>query len=119
MGFLTREAILQADDLPREMIEVPEWGGSVYVRALSGAERDAYEAACLEKRGKSYETNLQNLRAKLCALTVCAEDGKRLFTEADIDALGGKSAAALDRLFAAAKRLSGLGAEDVEELAKN
>ena len=43
--FLNREAILAAEDLPRELVEVPEWGGAVYVRALTGAERDQFEAS--------------------------------------------------------------------------
>jgi hypothetical protein len=46
------------------------------------------------------------------------EDGKRVFTEAEVKALGAKSARALDRLFDTARRLSGLGDEDVETLAE-
>lgn len=119
MALLTREQILQANDLPKEQVDVPEWGGTVCVRALTGAERDAYEAQCLEKRGKNYVANLRNLRAKLSALSLCDDGGNPLFTEDDITQLGGKAAAALDRIFEVAKRLSGLGSEDVEELAKN
>jgi hypothetical protein len=119
MSLLTRKAILQADDLPREKIDVLEWGGFVFVRALTGAERDAYEAACLQKSGKSYEANLANVRAKLCALAICDENGVRLFDDADVETLGTKSAAALDRVFAVARRLSKIGPEDMEELAKN
>lgn len=117
--LLTRDAILHAEDLPRELVEVPEWGGSVYVRALTGAERDAFEASVVEQRGKSAKMNLRNIRAKLVALTVVGEDGKRLFSDADANLLGEKSAAALDRVFTVAQRLSGLRDEDVEDLAKN
>jgi hypothetical protein len=42
-----------------------------------------------------------------------------LFTDEDVAALGQRSAAALERVFDAASRLSGLSAEDMEELAKN
>lgn len=117
--FLNREAILAAEDLPRELVEVPEWGGAVYVRALTGAERDQFEASIVEQRGRDVRMNMRNIRAKLVALTVVDEDGQRIFTDDDVAALGGKSAAALDRLFAVAQRLSGLSKEDVEELAKN
>jgi len=116
---LNREAILAAKDLPRELVEVPEWGGAVYVRALTGAERDQFEASIVEQRGRDVRMNMRNIRAKLVALTVVDEDGQRIFTDDDVAALGGKSAAALDRLFAVAQRLSGLSKEDVEELAKN
>jgi len=47
------------------------------------------------------------------------ETNKQLFTVADIDALGQKSAKALDRIFEIAQRLSKIGANDVEEMAKN
>jgi hypothetical protein len=47
------------------------------------------------------------------------ENGERLFQEEDTFPLGGKSAAALDRIFTVAQRLNGLRDEDVEELAKN
>ncbi|MGE5585722.1 MAG: hypothetical protein ACM309_09390 [Bacillota bacterium] len=119
MALLTKEAILQAQDLPTEDVEVREWGGTVRVRALTGAERDAFEQGVVETRGKSTRMNLRNIRAKLVALTVVDEDGKRVFTDEDAELLGRKSAAALNRVFEVAQRLSGLRPEDVEELAGN
>lgn len=123
---LTREAIKAADDRKIEPVEVPEWGGMLYVRGLSGAERDAYEVALLDqkksKSGKilSQEVNLRNLRAKLivrCAIDSDDPDkAKPLFTLDDIDWLGTKSGAALQRVYKVASELSGLSAEDVEEL---
>lgn len=122
-AILTREAILQAQDLPSEAVEVPEWGGAVLVRGLSGAERDAFEAGViapkLEKNGKSGSMDMRNIRAKLAALCIVDEVGQRIFSDGDVEALGRKSAAALDRVFSAAQRLSGLSQADVEELAKN
>lgn len=125
--ILSKEAILSADDLEKELVEVPEWGGAVYVRALTGAERDAFEQSMVEMRtvrqGRKQETvremRLQNIRARLCALTICDEEGNRLFTDADVQALGRKSASALNRVFQVAQRLSGLTDEDVDELAGN
>ncbi|WP_303883420.1 hypothetical protein [Acetomicrobium mobile] len=119
MKLLTRDAILQAEDLPTEDIEVEEWGGAVRVRALTGAERDAFEQSIVEQRGKSTRMNLRNIRAKLVALTVVDADGKRLFSDKDAELLGKKSAAALDRVFEVAQRLSGLSSEDMEELSGN
>jgi len=117
--LLTREAILQAEDLPTEDVEVPEWGGVVRVRGLTGAERDAFEQSIVEQRGKNTRMNLRNIRARLVALTVVDEEGNRLFSDDDVEALGRKSAAALNRVFEVAQRLSGLRPEDVEELAGN
>jgi hypothetical protein len=117
--MLTREQILQKRDLPREAVSVPEWGGEVVVRALTGAERDAFEQSTIEQRGKSVKTNLANIRAKLCARCIVGDDGKRLLSDADVEALGEQSGAALDRVFTVARKLSGMSEEDVEELAKN
>lgn len=120
MAILTADLILQADDLPRELVEVPEWGGEVYVRCLTAAERDDWESSVisLEKGGKA-KTDMRNLRAKLVARTVCDEKGERLFTDSQIQQLGGKSAAALDRLYSVAARLSAITKSDEDELLGN
>ena len=119
MAYLTRDAILQADDLLFEDVEIPEWGGMVRVRGLTGAERDAFEAEIVEQRGKKTRLNMQNFRAKLVARSVVNGDGQRLFSDKDAHALGKKSAAALNRVFEVAQRLSGLSDKDVEELVEN
>src|SRR5690606_20312294 len=97
--LLTREAILQAEDLPTEDVEVPEWGGVVRVRGLTGAERGAFEQSIVDARGKGARMNLQNVRARLVALAVVDESGNRLFSDADVEALGRKSGRALNRVF--------------------
>ena len=117
--FLGRDAILAIDDLPKEEVYVPEWKTWICVRALTGAERDAFKTSIVEQRGKSTKMNLKNIRAKLVALTVVDEEGNRIFSDSDASALGKKSAAALDKVFEVAQRLSGLRPEDVEELSKN
>ena len=114
--MLNREAILKTDDLPRELVQVPEWGGDVYVRTLTGTERDAFEQSMVGKKSKM---NLDNVRARFAVLTICDEAGQRLFTDDDAKVLGDKSAAALDRVFAVAQRLNGFSSEDAEDLAKN
>lgn len=117
--LLTKEAILAADDLVTEDVAVPEWGGTVRVRAISGAERDAFEQAIVTRKGKNVTTNLANIRAKLVAICVVDESGQRLFGDKDVLLLGTKSAAALDRVFTVAQQLAGLTDKDVDELAEN
>lgn len=118
LKILSRVEILESEDLRTEVVPVPEWGGAVIVRALAGTERDSYESSIFTtKKGETTpELNLQNIRAKLASKTIVDEEGKRLFSDADIVALGLKSAAALDRVFAVAQRLSRLTNEDVKEL---
>jgi len=119
MALLSRDAILAADDREYEVVPCPEWGGEVRLRSLTGAERDAYEQSLVQTRGKSREMNLRNARAKLVALCAVDESGKRLFTDADVNALGKKNAKPLDRLFDAARRLSGLSGDDVDRLTED
>lgn len=119
MSLLSKSAILAAADLPAKTVDVPEWGGAVRVRGLTGAERDAFEASILTGKGKDRDVVLVNLRAKLVAMCIVDADGKRIFDDADAALLGAKSAAALQRVFDEASRLSGLTAEDAEQLAGN
>ena len=69
--------------------------------------------------GKDRKVDLTNMRARLVGLTVIDEGGQRLFTDDEVDLLGAKSGAALDRVFAIAQKLNGLSGADVEELTKN
>ena len=120
MAVLDRNAILEAKDLPTETVDVPEWGGQVIVRTLTGEERDQYESSMFEVVGdganREVIPKMENLRATLAALSIVDEDNKRMFDVSEVHLLGDKSAAALDRVFDVAKRLSGLSEEDVKEL---
>jgi hypothetical protein len=119
MSLLSKTAILAAQDLQTEDVEVPEWGGAVRVRSFTGRERDAFEASMVRGDGRDRRVDLTNMRARLVGLTVIDESGQRLFTDEEADLLGAKSGAALDRIFAIAQKLNGLSGADVEELAKN
>jgi hypothetical protein len=116
MSLLSKDQILSADDLPFEDVPVPEWGGHVRIRTLTGFERDHFEASV--QRDPKGKRNLNNVRARLLALCLIDEDGTRMFAEAEIKALGAKSAKVLDHLLDIAKKLSGLTDEDVEEMAE-
>ncbi len=114
--FLTAKAIFDANDLVTETVEIPEWGGSVIVRGLSGTERDRFEDTITDQSGKNAKLNLRNFRAKLVVLATFDNDGNRLFSEADVERLGQKSAAAIQRIFKVAQRLAGMSDEEVKEL---
>lgn len=118
VNSLKRDDILSVMDIRIELVDVPEWSGHVYVKGMSGIERDDFEASIVETRGKGTKVNMTNVRAKLCALTVCDENGTKLFSDADVIVLGKKSASALQRVFEVAQRLSGIGDADVKELAE-
>lgn len=116
---LSKADIFNRADSCFEDVPVPEWGGIVRIKGLTGEERDAFEASTVQTRGKNVKQNLRNLRARLVAASAVDEDGVRLFEPYDIEELGKKSAAALDRLFTVAQKLSKLSEEDVDELVED
>jgi hypothetical protein len=42
-SYLTKDAILGADDLPFEDVQVESWGGTLPVRGLTRTQRDRLE----------------------------------------------------------------------------
>lgn len=116
-SVLNREAILAVKDIQIESVKVPEWGGSVFVKGMTGAERDRFETEIVTISGEDAKVDMRDIRAKLCVRAICDESGKRLFAPADIKALSKKSAKALQRVFKVAQRLSGISDDDVKELA--
>jgi hypothetical protein len=119
---LTRDVIIGVKDSKMERVEVPEWGGHVYVRTLTGRERDAFEAETMKTRKgqKPGEGNYDNFRARFVALTMCDESGELLFkTRQEVAVLGSKSVAALQRVFIKAQELNGMSDQVEEELAED
>lgn len=116
---LNKEQILNVKDIKIEKINIPEWGGDVYVKGMTGSERDKFEASIVEMRGSQQKLNMVNVRAKLACYCLCDEKGERLFTDAEMLELGKKSASALQRIFDVAQKLSAIGESDIESLVKN
>jgi len=114
--MLTKEQILQADDLQTETVPVPEWGGEVTVSAIPAFERDRFEQeVAAVGKGKIVE----NLRARLVARCLVDENGNKLFEASDVVHLGKKSAKVVNRLFEVCQKINGFSDDDIEELEKN
>ena len=118
-GFLSKDAFTAAaGKLPIERVDLPELGGHVFVRGMSGVERDAWERSLVVGKGRRRDYNLDNVRARLAARCICDEAGTRTFTDADADTLGTIRVDCLNRIFEVAQRLSGVSDADVDELGK-
>lgn len=117
MARLTRQAILEASDIVREEVQVPEWGGSVLITTMNGRQRDAWEQSLMSAGGS--RPDITNVRAKLVAACAVDDDGAPLFTADDLAALGSKSAAALERLAKVAQRLNLLTEKALEDARGN
>jgi len=105
---LSRDAILGASDIQTREVHVPEWGDSVFIKGMSGAERDAFEAANQDGSGGQ---KLTNVRARFLVRCIVNENGTRIFRDEDAAALGKKSSAAISRLWDAAAELNGTSDE--------
>jgi len=123
--ILTREALLQRDDLKIEKVELTR--GHVFVREMTGHEKDVWEQSMLKQkpngdRNKAveYETTLEDFRAKLAVVTVCDAEGNLLFEPKDVKILNKMmSATNIERIVAVAQRLNAVTEKDKEDILKN
>jgi len=118
--MLNRDAILKAQDLRRELVDVPEWGGEVYVRSFTALEREEVEMRSMQMvdiaTGQIKDARqMAGLKAWIVSRTVVDSDGRRIFTDADTDGLQGKAAEVIGRLADKATELSRLSVEDAEK----
>lgn len=114
--ILSKNDILKADDIKKETIDVPEWGGKVIMQSMCSKDRDAWELAMVDEKGQN---KMENIRATLVAACLVDDKGELLFSPKEVKLLGKKSAKVLDKLFTEAQKISGIGENDVEDLAKN
>ena len=113
MAFLSKNAILAADDYKYGTVSVPEWGGEVRVRGLTAYEQSI--VAKLVTDEKKSEVTL-----KVVQFGCVDENGERLFSSADVDQLKTKSFSVIQRLGEKILKLTGIGdADEVETLKKN
>ncbi|MFE3123921.1 hypothetical protein ACFXHD_10910 [Streptomyces hydrogenans] len=120
MALLTAEEIGKASDQRFEDVDVPEWGGTVRIQSMSGTDRNSHQAESLVlgPNGRPKEINLKGQYARILSRCIVGEDGRRLFvSDKQIQALGAKDGAVLERLVKVAKRVSGLTEEAVEDAA--
>lgn len=108
-----KDAIFSADDIDRELVEVPEWGVTVEVRAMSTGDRARAMQHWTDEEGKvdvgAFYPNL------LVASVFDPETGETVFDPDDVEKLNAKSAAVIERLAQVAVRLSGMNPEAVDE----
>lgn len=117
---LSREDVLAMDDRPTVAVVIPEWGGrSILVRTISALERDSWDLYLVANADpETHRLRPAAIRATLVSLCACDVEGNRLFTDQDVEFLARKSAAAIDRIYEAARRLNKVSDADVEELKK-
>lgn len=113
MAQLTADQILNVEDAKTFEVNVPEWGGDVYIRVMSVGERDANELEWLRNKDKG----VTNFRTKFLIKVLSDKDGKRMFKDDQLPQLAKKDGDVMNRLFQLAMKHNSLTEDDVEELA--
>lgn len=117
--ILTRDDILNAKDSEIREVDVPEWGGTVRLKTMTGAERDELESMVQRKKKIKNRLDLRGVRALLLSLVIVDEKGEQVFTKEDLEALNGKAAKPLNDVFSVAQEMNGLSDDSVKEMMGN
>lgn len=118
---LSKEQIMGQPEKACIEIEVPEWGGTVFIRQLAGWERDVLEMKALDQKTLKPTVNSMNgFRGLQCCYFLSDSEGNRLFpADEGFYKLAQKSAAALDRIVDAGRRYNRMDDEGVKDAEKN
>lgn len=111
-----REQILSKRECRRESIQIDGWEFPVFVKVMTGTERDQWEIWWDELRKGD---GRKHFRASLLIFTVVDADGAAVFQRTDLDAVGQLPSPAVERLHEAAFRLNRLGKEAAESAEGN
>ena len=103
-----RESVLNAKDVPEQLVDVPEWGGTFLVRGMTVKDRASYYSRITVN--DKIDATLLNPEL-LIACVYDPETGRKVFEASDRDMLGSKSAQAAEKLTSVAMELSGIGAQ--------
>lgn len=124
MKVLTRESLLRKEKLRKEKVELGR-GEFVFVRQMTGRERDRFEQSLLKEvmdtKGQfEFKRSLDDFRAKLAVYTICDEEGNNLLRPEDVPILSqNMSAARLELIVNKAQELNRISEGDRENLIKN
>lgn len=109
------QQILEADDLRNDLVVVPEWKRSIWIRNLWGYERDALEQAATSGQVPNVSGALARIVA-WGAMSGPGHDARQLFSQSQVEALNRKNAGPIMRLANAIKRLSAITDADLEAM---
>ena len=123
--LLSRKRLLEKEELTIVKVEF-ENGDYVFVRQMTGHERDTFEQSLLKKNRDAkgvitgYEQATEDFRAKLAVVTLCDEKGNLLLQQGDYLLLSkSMSAKKLEKIINEAQKLNAITEEDKENILKN
>lgn len=106
-----RNTILNAEDISKELVDIPEWGVAVEVRGLTASERFRILQVAVKDGQVDFKSWFPEL---VISSAYDPASGEKLFEPADRDTLLKKSGKAIGLIADVASRLSGLSDTDME-----
>ena len=110
---LDRQAVLAATDIQIKPVKVPEWGGEIHVKTLTGELRDLLRVDADKAQGELATC------VRFIIATACDAEGKLIFAAEDFNALMGKASHVLARVFREVLKVNGIGAPGEADIVKN
>jgi hypothetical protein len=104
---VTREKLLAAKiDFPQEVVDVPEMGGKVTVKGMSGKDLSAFYKSV--RKGKTLEVDEETFNARLVASSLVDSNGKRLLKDEEFTVAQEWPGQIFNKLLTASMRVNGL-----------
>ena len=119
--FLTKDDILQVQDLPVKEVFVKEWNGYVFMRTLTAKEKEDYEWYIYTQGKKTEKTGgvIEDARVRLVASCLVDAQGERMFSVEEFKVLAGKSSSAIESLFKVAQQMNGMEVEEADRVVQD
>ena len=108
---LTAAQIFSATKNALERVEVTEWGGHVFVRAVRQCDFNALLAAL-----KGSDLNMDEKFSRFVILVACDENGNRIFKDSQYQQVIELGLPAMMRVMRAGMKFNNLSTDDVDEL---
>lgn len=109
---ITKDSFLQACTPKVHQLEVEGLDEPLVIRVLTGSELDRLESAIADPS----DPLRKNMRCTIAAWVIVDDDGKRMFSDADLDQVGGLSGGVLQAVMDAALDHSGLTSDDIDSV---
>lgn len=116
MALLSKSQVLAAEDDNYQVVDIPEWGGEIRIRGLTGAEWAKVSA--FDKDAQRQKLQPVCTDALMVVMGAIDDRGMALFTEGDLPSLSKMNAGILRYLSERIFRLSGIGDDEQAAMAK-
>jgi hypothetical protein len=122
--MLSRDEIINIKDCKVIAVEIPEWNGTVYLHKWTGKDRSFFLSKSICESDDGAGVNWDNLfdnQVLVVALSLCDENGAKLFTTSteDLEVLSLKDGSVIQRLYEQSLILNGLAKKSLGDAAKN